>query len=176
MVQVKDHLICMVLYVPWVHVTCYNLAPRPTVTYTIRVLTVDENVDIQATIVLKVSGYQEIHALSRLDIRKIEDCQQTTFCANDNSLSKACTDGSILATFVREPAHPSPFSTVIAAKYPPFVSFIQLEGAATFRLVYWSVFEREIKPVQRCFRCNDREHQPLSSSESARKDCILRRL
>jgi hypothetical protein len=80
----------------------------------------------------------------RLDVRKIKDCQQTTLCADDQSLSITCFYGSKCPTLVREQAHPLPRTIEVAAKYPTIASFIQLEGAAAFTLVYLEVKERLI--------------------------------
>jgi hypothetical protein len=81
---------------------------------------------------------------SRLDVRKVQDCQPTTFCAGDYPLSVACFDFSIFPTLIRKPAHPPPRTVEIAAKYPTFASFIKHESAAVFTLFYCERKERLI--------------------------------
>jgi hypothetical protein len=44
--------------------------------------------------------------------------------------------GSKCPTLVREPANPLPRTIEITAKHPTIASFIQLEGAAAFTLIY----------------------------------------
>jgi hypothetical protein len=75
-----------------------------------------------------------------LDVREIKDGQQPTPGGDDYLLSKARANDSIMPTLIWEPAHPPPKIVCIAAPYPTIVSFIQLEGATEFTLVYLNIF------------------------------------
>jgi hypothetical protein len=67
------------------------------------------------------------------DIREVKDGDQPAPCINDYSLPMTCMNHSTTPTFIWEPAHPSPKTIDIAAKYPAI--FMQLEGKAAFTLI-----------------------------------------
>jgi hypothetical protein len=77
--------------------------------------------------------------LSKLDVREIEDGHQPAWRADDYSLPITDDNFPILPTLKWKPANPPPTTFYITTQQPAFVSFVQLESTADFRLMYFDV-------------------------------------